>query len=552
VTGRAQSLSEEEILLLRAALLEGDAALSAFAEWRKRIDWMSIGPDATKLLPLLHQNLTRLGVTDPLMARLHGVRRYTWVGNLKRMTLTRRGFEALHTAGIPTIVFKGVALIICYLHDRSLRAMDDIDLLVPYDRLRDAASALENVGIRPMYANADHLVEQIQRRSMLPGWPFVGAATEDIDVHWHALHCNRQRHADDDFWAASNEALFEGIPVRVLNPADQLLQVCTHAAQPDSNTSLRWVADATQIVRGAGSGLSWDRLVQQAARHRVSFLMAESLRYLNRVVDLTVPEDAVEKMLRNSTIGEKVEVRLTAPNGRSQLGWAASRFLEFQNFRRGPNGFDTTSAFRALPQFLKNKYEVASLPKAIAAAIYEKANRPRRLRRSLGLGHRKSVADWTRLPVLTERLTFSDYTSHEWAFLSGWSEPEKTGRWTVGKEARLGWRIADRSSDLVCRVEAMPGLHDVAHPVMAVEIWANNVQVDRWRFNAATSIVTVRSIQIARSVFARDEVLVLSFIVLDPFVPARAGISPDTRELGLHLRSLTFQSEHNLDRVEPA
>jgi hypothetical protein len=249
-------------------------------------------------------------------------------------------------------------------------------------------------------------------------------------------------------------------------------------------------------------------------------------------------------MQRNSTIEEKLEVRATAPDGRSRSGWAARHFLEFQNYRRGPNGFNTMSAFRALPPFLKDKYRVGSLPRAVAAAVYEKDRSPR-LRSSLGLGRRTSVADWKKLPVLSEELTFSDYTSHEWAFLSGWSEPEKTGRWTIGKEARLGWRIADRSGDLVCRIEAMPGLHNVAHPEMKVEIWANNTQVDLWRFNTNSSIETVRSFRIPRSAFARDEILVLSFITSDPFVPSRAGISSDNRELGLHLRSL------NLDKVEP-
>jgi hypothetical protein len=246
-------------------------------------------------------------------------------------------------------------------------------------------------------------------------------------------------------------------------------------------------------------------------------------------------------MRLNATIEEKLEMRLTAPNRRSRSGPLARGFLEFQNFRRGPPGFDTMGAMRALPHFLKNTYGVGSLPRAIAAAVYEKSNRQPRLRASLRLGRRTSVPDWTRLPVLSEELIFSDYTRREWAFLSGWSEPEKTGRWTIGKEARLGWRIADRpSGDLVCRIEAMPGLHNVAHPVMRVEIWANNVQVDEWRFDAKPPIETVRSFRIARSAFARDEILVLSFVVNDPFVPSRAGISPDARELGLHLQSLTF------------
>ena len=65
------------------------------------------------------------------------------------MAFAQRVFAALDQAGVPFIVLKGAALIACYLADRSLRPMDDIDILVPEDRLADAIAVLTAMNLHP-------------------------------------------------------------------------------------------------------------------------------------------------------------------------------------------------------------------------------------------------------------------------------------------------------------------------------------------------------------------------------------------------------------------
>src|SRR4029077_20955236 len=128
-------ISPSNLLLLKAALLDGDAAIAACRAWRPTLDFETISYGQQRLLPLLQHNLTRFGIDDPLLERFRGIRRYFWVRNLKAMAFARRLFAALDHIGVPFIVLKGAAIVACYLPDRSLRPMDDIDILVPEDQV---------------------------------------------------------------------------------------------------------------------------------------------------------------------------------------------------------------------------------------------------------------------------------------------------------------------------------------------------------------------------------------------------------------------------------
>ena len=65
-------MSPAHVQLLKAALLDGDAAIAAYREWRQDLDFYSLSYGQQRILPLLQRNLTRLGVADPLTNRFRG------------------------------------------------------------------------------------------------------------------------------------------------------------------------------------------------------------------------------------------------------------------------------------------------------------------------------------------------------------------------------------------------------------------------------------------------------------------------------------------------
>ena len=61
--------------LLRAALLDGEAAHAGWEAWRRAAPLDAVSPAAFRMLPALYYNLERLGVGAPDVARLGGVAR---------------------------------------------------------------------------------------------------------------------------------------------------------------------------------------------------------------------------------------------------------------------------------------------------------------------------------------------------------------------------------------------------------------------------------------------------------------------------------------------
>jgi hypothetical protein len=57
--------NEAETLLLRAALLDGTGAITAFHEWRQRIDWNALNLGSQRILTQVYKNLVRSGSTTP-------------------------------------------------------------------------------------------------------------------------------------------------------------------------------------------------------------------------------------------------------------------------------------------------------------------------------------------------------------------------------------------------------------------------------------------------------------------------------------------------------
>jgi len=147
------------------------------------------------------------------------------------------------------------------------------------------------------------------------------------------------------------------------------------------------------------------------------------------------------------------------------------------------------------------------------------------------------------LPPVGTALDFTDDRAVRFALVRGWSFAEQRGRWTIGMQASVAWRLDDeRPRDLTCCVDATPALH-ASCPTMTVDLFVN----DRL---CATSIYgsagtppprdPVERFRIPRACLAAQQPVVLTFFVRWPFVPADHDVSDDFRALGLFVHSIRF------------
>ena len=528
-------MKHTNVLLLKAALLDGDSALAAYSAWRATLDLNTISMGEQRLIPLLHRNLMRLGVSDPLSNRFRGVRRFYWVDNRKRIIFAREIFEALNQAGVPFIVLKGAALAACYLDDPSLRPMYDVDILVTEERLADAAAVLAEKQLLPRGLPLKYVVASDRLRSFVPGWAF-GDREKIIDLHWKALHFDLRPQADDEFWRAARDATLDGTVFRVFDPADQLLHICAHAAQRGGAEAVNtWPADAALVIRGSPD-LSFERLVAGAARHRISAIMADALCLLADEFDLLVPRSAIASLRRAATWSEQLEMRL-ADRPYASLSAPARMLLELQDFRRGSH--NPCHGGWASPG------SGASVVRGIQTSL----GNPGWLRRLLGRDRHRRVPDPGRLPKVGDELKLAGFSIDESPLVSGWSVLEPTGCWTLGREATIAWSVSGHEGELELRVDGHAFLHKNA-PAQSVQLWVNDRQAAHWRFRAGGESPLPARIAIPAAWVGNRDVLMLSFVIESPCSPATAGESPDPRALGFHLHSICLTGAAVLDTVD--
>jgi hypothetical protein len=518
-------ISPSTLLLLKASLLDGDAAIAAYRGWRRTLDLETISYGEQRLLPLLQSNLTRFGIEDPLVDKFRGIRRYFWVRNLKAMAFAKRVFAALDQIGVPFIVLKGAALIACYLADCSLRPMEDIDILVPEDRLADAITVLEAMNLHPQGISPRYLMRSRFRR-YIPGCEFVGPDL-NIDLHWKALHLDLRPEADDRFWQAYRQTSLDGTPIRVLDPAHQLIHICAHAAQLGANAAAeQWPADAILVIRG-GKDLCARRLMVEADQRGLSAIMAEALAFLAQEFNVSISNLTISRMRASATWTERAEMRLLADPSKVLSSHWRSALLDCRCISREPVNRLIT---RVLPAYLIEWAQVNRLTPALFIAVQEALGRPGWLRRILGWDRHRIPPDTDRLPKVGDTLEPGDPNFDETPLIAGWWDPEPRGCWTSGPKATVAWCVRGADHDLTLLIAGEAALHE-KESVQRIDLFANDRRIASWRFQ--TSKVLPAQVLIPRDLIRKREVLMLTFLIHRPISEARKG---------LYLRSLTLKA----------
>jgi hypothetical protein len=348
--------------------------------------------------------------------------------------------------------------------------------------------------------------------------------------------------ADHEFWHGNREASLDGVPIRVLNPADQLLHICAHAAVPTAGaTAQGWPADAAVVIRSSHD-LCFKRLALESARHELSAVMAESLSFLADEFNLPIPKSAIADLRSRARWIEHVETSLQARRVRRSR--VARLILAVQAFRRR-HGFDQ-SIVNVVTGFVTQWAGVKRLTPALLIAAQAILNWPSWLRTLLGRDAYRVLPEIDRLPQIGSTLDLVGTDIDETPLIAGWSFPEPTGRWTLGHEATIAWCVRGHRGKLSLKLDGYALIHDRA-PVQTVELWANDKRMSVWRFDSHTHPMPAR-VPISIDIMRKREVLVLTFLIRRPISPFELGIASDSRALGFHLRWLKLVGKANKPR----
>ena len=287
--------SHPETLLLQAALRPGDEAVGVWQAWQKEVEFEQVDLGSQRLLPLLHANLKRLGVRDPILAKYEGIHKRHWYKDRLLMDALERVLKVLAEHRLPVVLIKGAAFNALGFYQPGMRPMSDLDLMVPLDRAREAAALLLAAGWTRISEDGGAELSPADLRFGKEA-VFKKGPELEIELHWECSWEFYRGAPARELWANASGASLRGHPFLVLHPADHLLLVCAHGAAANRITPIRWVGDALVLLRH--TSIDWTYLVAHARQHRLVYPVRNMLRYLNEHFDAKIPATALADLDR--------------------------------------------------------------------------------------------------------------------------------------------------------------------------------------------------------------------------------------------------------------
>ncbi len=291
--------NEEQLLLLKSALLDKEAALAAFEQWcieySAKLD--DIDPATHQLIPLVYRNLSIYPIKQPVFERLKGIYRRNWTFNhvfWKKISLTLKQLQA--EAIQPIILLKGMAMMAAHYRDFGARVIGDLDILIPHHLVKPAATQLFAAGwqTRGVAFNPDDQYEMLIQH----GVNLWLDETLCLDLHWSFLSESPFTGLDAEVFKTAEPVSVNGLTLFVPDATTLLLQTCVHGAKSTTVASVRWIADAVTLLKQAT--IDWQRLVLMAQKAHVCLPLWKTLHYLEQTFQCTVSATALQTLQKQS------------------------------------------------------------------------------------------------------------------------------------------------------------------------------------------------------------------------------------------------------------
>lgn len=183
--------------------------------------------------------------------RLDAIRRDAAISTLVWTHTLKATLSGFRLADLPVISLKGPCYAARLYGDAALRTCFDLDLLVRPSDLARAQDVMSGIGfVRQGYADDYH--QRWLRNATI------------VELHHNLENPHAFRIDMDALWARSRVSQFDGEPIQLLGPSDELLYLCLHALRHRFER-LRLILDLALAFRRvplpSGCLRGWDDLV---------------------------------------------------------------------------------------------------------------------------------------------------------------------------------------------------------------------------------------------------------------------------------------------------
>ncbi len=292
----------EQLLFLKAITAPEGRFQQLWTEWTGLTDLDAVDTPTYRLLPSLYLRMAQEeDFQDAWLGRIKGVYRQGWARNQMLLHTTSKVVAALHQNGIPSIMLKGISLLLTSYKDVGGRMMGDADLLVPVDKAVNACNLMLSMGWK---CRLGPNIQRFDEKNILlfirasNEKSFVNAQGQIIDMHF--ISPLPTVNAPDQvavFWQTALPITVNGVECRVLSPELLFLHVCHHGYRNNRTPTYRWVLDALRTVQ-ATPAFNWPQLIDLAALMGFTFHIKMAVSYLVEHFELPIP-DAQRNILLN-------------------------------------------------------------------------------------------------------------------------------------------------------------------------------------------------------------------------------------------------------------
>ena len=282
--------SKAETLLLYACVRQTPSAIDAWRQWQKEVPFDDIDLGSRRLLPMLHDNLKRLRVEDPILRKYEGLKKLHWFHNRLLMFHLKSVLESFSCARVVPLLIKGSALNVQGLFPPGLRPMTDLDIVVPVGKEMEAIAIVEGIGWKSDNGQ-DRPINACDIRFCHHSI-FAKEPSVVLELHWETASQFIRGVASERIWENSILTDWQGYPCRLLNPSDHLLLILAHGGRHNNIPPIRWATDALAILEH--QNIEWEYFTQQADQHRLSFVVGGMLDYLNKQFQANIPNSLVQ------------------------------------------------------------------------------------------------------------------------------------------------------------------------------------------------------------------------------------------------------------------
>lgn len=238
-----------------------------------------------------------LELPEPVQAQLHAARVLAAANRRGVEWESSRLQKALNPHGLPVILLKGAAYAIAGLAAGEGRLFNDIDLLVPRERLDEVEQLLFWQG----WAGTEHDAydNRYYRQWMHELPPLTHQKRQSVlDVHHTILPPTGRYHPDPAKLRAAAVDVAGWPGVQILSPCDRVLHSACHLFhEGEWDHGLRDLLDLDALLREAARSESfWDELDARARELDLQRPLHYALRYCARIWLTPVPRSLFEAL----------------------------------------------------------------------------------------------------------------------------------------------------------------------------------------------------------------------------------------------------------------